>query len=92
MDIIFNSVEELYKRVKPALKTKKNEMSRNGYPYIKEIDIWNYLKEGKWVNCSNLSLHQIVTDILNCDDLKIDAYLKNKLNLRGRKAYFDEDK
>ena len=50
MDITFDTLEDLYKRVKPALKTKKEEMKRLGYIYIKEEDIWNYLKEIKWIN------------------------------------------
>ena len=50
MDITFSSLEELYNRIKPALRTKKEEMKRNGYIYVKEADIWNYLKEKKWIN------------------------------------------
>ena len=44
----FRSEEELYDRLKPALVTKRAEMKRNGYPYVKEEDVWNYLKEKKW--------------------------------------------
>ena len=43
----FNSLEELYERIKPALRCKQSEMKRNGYNYIKLEDIWNYLKEVK---------------------------------------------
>ena len=43
MDIEFSSKEELYQRVKPALKAKTMELKRVGYSYIREIDIWNYL-------------------------------------------------
>lgn len=89
MDITFNSLEELYKRIKPALKTKKEEMRRAGYIYIKEEDIWNYLKEVKWINSKNLSLYQMVNDVLNVDNMLIDKYLKEKLNMRNRKIYFD---
>lgn len=89
MDIIFDSLEELYKRVKPALRTKKEEMRRNGYIYIKEEDIWNYLKEVKWINSKNLALYQMVSDVLNIDDVLIDKYLKEKLNMRNRVVYFD---
>lgn len=89
MDITFGSLEELYKRIKPALKTKKEEMRRAGYIYIKEEDIWNYLKEVKWINAKNLSLYQMVSDVLNSDNMLIDKYLKEKLNLRNRVVYFD---
>lgn len=90
MDLEFNSLEELYKRIKPALTTKKEEMKRNGYVYVKEEDIWNYLKEIKWVNSKNLSLYQMTSDILDTDDLIIDEYLRRKLNLKNRKVYFDD--
>lgn len=86
----FRSEEELYDRVKPALMSKREEMRRNGYPYIKEEDIWNYLKEKKWKKETGLSLYLMVDDILNSDSALIDDYLKTKLNLRERKRYFEE--
>lgn len=89
MDIVFNSLEELYQRIKPALLTKKQEMIRRGYKYIKEEDIWNYLKEIKWKNSKDLSLYDMVSDILNSEDLVIDAYLKEKLNSSSRAIYFN---
>lgn len=91
MDINFNSQEELYNRIKPALKTKKREMNRMGYPFIEEEDIWNYLKEIKWKNDKNLSLFQMVTDILNTDNITISHYLQQKLSKKSRKVYFNEN-
>ena len=38
MEIEFNSLEELYNRLKPALITKKGEMHRSGYKYIEIED------------------------------------------------------
>ena len=89
MDIKFETLEELYKRIKPALITKKNEMHRDGYIYIKEEDIWNYLKDIKWKAAKGLSLYDMTSDILNTDNIIIDNYLKEKLNLRNRNVYFD---
>ena len=86
----FSSLEELYNRLKPALETKKMEMGRNGYSYIKIEDIWNYLKEVKWKSANNLSLYEMVSDVLNTDEGIIDAYLKQKLNLKDRELYFKE--
>lgn len=91
MEVEFNSLEELYNRLKPALITKKNEMNRSGYKYIKIEDIWNYLKEVKWKKAKDLSLYEMVSDVLNVDDLLIDDYLKQKLNLRNREIYFKEE-
>lgn len=89
MDIEFNSLEELYKRLKPALTTKTDEIKRQGYTYIKEEDVWNYLKEVKWKTSINLSLYEMVSDILNLESEKIDSYLKDKLNSLDRKIYFN---
>lgn len=87
----FKTLEELYQRIRPALTTKKEEMKRNGYIYIKEEDIWNYLREVKWLNSKDLSLYQMTCDILNTNDLVIDEYLRGKINLKNRKVYFKED-
>lgn len=86
MDLDFNSIEELYNRLQPALLTKKEQMRRNGYNYIKKQDIWNYLRDNKWKNSKDLSLYQMVSDILNTDDIYIDSYLKQQLKLRSRGA------
>lgn len=86
----FNSLEELYERIKPALHTKREEMKRAGYAYIKTEDIWNCLKETVWKKSHNLSLHQMVSDILNIENAQIDAYLKEKLNEQNRTVYFEK--
>ena len=89
MDLDFSSLEELYNRLKPALRTKKRELKENGYGYLKIEDIWNYLKENKWKRSSNLSLNDMVSDILNSDNEFIDDYFKEKLNEKNREVYFN---
>lgn len=79
MDIEFNNIKELYERLKPALQTKVNELKRNDLDYIKQEDIWNYLKESKWVSANNLLLYQMVDDILNLDNTEIDEYVKKEI-------------
>lgn len=91
MDVEFNSLEELYRRIKPALRTKAEEMKRSGFPYVKEDDIWNYLKEVRWVSSKNLSLYQMVSDVLNVDDGLVDKYLREKLSMRNRNVYFNNE-
>ena len=90
MDYEFHSLQELYKRVEPALSAKISELKRLGYYYIKEVDIWNYLIEDKWKKGNGLMLSDIVDDILNTDCSKIDTYLKNKVGNSNRLQYFDE--
>lgn len=91
MDVTFNSLQELYERILPALRAKKREMQREGYPYIKEDDIWNYLKEVKWIHSKNLTLFDMVDDVLNEDSMRIDAYLKKELRTIKRRRNLDED-
>ncbi len=90
MDITFDSLQELYQRVRPALAVKKAQMHREGYTHIKETDIWNYFKEIKWQKAENLYLHDIVADIINIDSYYIDEYVKDKLKSETRTANFNQ--
>lgn len=86
----FNSLQELYNRLKPALKCKQVEMVRNGFNYIQMEDIWNYLKEVKWKRATDLSLYEMVSDVLNTDNNMIDSYLKEKIKSSERTVYLGE--
>ena len=79
-NIKFNSLEELYYRLLPALKTKVDEFKLSGIYYINEKDIWEYLKKHKWSMCKNLTLSECVDDILNTSDLDYKKYLKTKIS------------
>ena len=46
----FKSLGELYKKLLPALNTKVGDLKRANIKYIKEIDVWNYLKYNYWKN------------------------------------------
>ena len=74
----FNSANELYQRLIPALKTKVTDLRRAGYDYLTIEDVWNYLKESKWKESRNLALHEMVSDILNSENIVIDDYFKHK--------------
>ncbi len=91
MDIEFKSLNELYTRIEPALETKKCEMQRIGYSYIKEEDIWNYLKEVKWTKSKDLSLYEMIDDVLNTDNVLIDSYFKKKMTNLKREKNLEED-
>ncbi len=90
MNTEFTTLEQLYERLKPALRTKMREMRSLGYSYIREEDIWNYLKEVKWVSSKNLLLFEMVRDVLNVDNGSVDSYVRQKLNSRERRIYFNE--
>lgn len=80
MEKRINTQSELYKRVLPALKTKRHEMMRQGIRIVKEIDIWNYNKEFVWKNAKDLTLASMVDNILNTSDKIYENYVIEKLN------------
>lgn len=81
MEYNFNSKEELYTRVKPALSAKLQELRRLNYPKITEEDIWNYLSEAKWSKSRGLMLSDIVSDIIHVDNRRLNEYVEK--NRRG---------
>lgn len=78
--IEFKTVEELYKRVSPALYSKLKELKRLGYTLVTEKDIWNYLVDNEWTNRTNLELYDLISDIINADNYKINDYVVSKLS------------
>ncbi len=74
MDLKFNNVRELYELLLPALETKEIQLRRNDYLGLSKQDIWDYLKNTIWKNANNLTLNQMVSDILNADDEQINSY------------------
>lgn len=76
----FASLRELYFKVRPVLKLKKEELKKLGMNHIVEADIWNYLKNEKWIKTTNLSLSELVNDILECNIENLDIYTKKELS------------
>lgn len=66
MDIEFNSQEELYRRVKPALTSKRREFKRYGIE-ANEQEIWMYLVENEFKKGINLTLADIVSEIMHLE-------------------------
>ena len=91
MDIEFNSIKELYDRLKPALNSKVNELKRYDIDYVKANDIWNYLKETKWKMAKNLLLCDMVDDILSLDNQVIDNYVKEEIRKKKVKPNLEDD-
>lgn len=87
----FNTLTELYIRVEPALDCKINEIKRTGINYINKEDIWNYLKINVWNYKNNLTLEQMVDNILNISIDKIDHYVKKEMKNYKRDANFEDD-
>lgn len=75
-EIRFKSLNELYTRLYPAFNTKKIELSSKGFD-LREIDLWNYLKENVWAYETNLTIHDMVNHILNIDETELKKYIDN---------------
>ncbi len=90
-DINFRSLEELYQKIKPALYSKVLEIKRIKIDYIKEEDIWNYLAEHDWKERRNLTMADMVNDILTLDNDIIKSYVLDFLKNESRNVKYDED-
>lgn len=81
MEISFNSLKELKQRITPAINTKIKELRNNNYLITTENDIWEYLKEEKWIKSNNLTLYDIINDILKLNNETIEEYsIKRRKN------------
>lgn len=74
----FNSITDLYKRVLPALQAKVTELKREKITKVDPMLIWEYCIEFFWKNKKDLRIHNIVSDIMNVDGLKLRAYANQK--------------
>ena len=81
----YRSQEELFKGLIPAMNVKLKLFKNTSYHYITKEDIWNYLKEIKWKSSSNLTLGEMVNDIIKLEPNDIDKYLKEQMKNEKKK-------
>lgn len=74
MNIEFKNLLELKNRIEPAIKSKVKEFNN-----ITEEDIWNYLKL-KWKKGTNLTLYDLINDIMNLKEIEIKEYKRSDKN------------
>ena len=72
----YKTTRELFDSLKPAFNVKLR-LIRKDYYYITKTDIWNYLKINKWCKDINLTISQMVDDIIMVDIDKVDRFLKD---------------
>ncbi len=75
---MYKDQKELFNILSGAFNVKLRLINKE-YNYIKKIDIWNYLKINKWCKDKNLSLSEMVNDIIKVDITKVDIFLKQHL-------------
>lgn len=74
MEIEFKNLLELKNRIEPAIKSKSKEFNK-----IKEEEIWDYLKS-KWKKGTNLTLYDLINDIMNLKEFEIEEYKRSDKN------------
>ena len=77
----YNSQKELYMNLVPALNVKLKLLRRNNYKDITREDIWNYLRDSKWRYGVDLTLADMVQDIIHTDNLEISKFVRSKNSL-----------
>jgi len=64
MDIGFSSVLELRKRLTPALRLRIKLLKKDNINMTEDM-LWDYFVNKYWKVANNLSLYEMVDDILN---------------------------
>ena len=73
----FSSQEELFKELIPAINVKISRLKMNQCYGVRYEDIWNYLKEYKWKDSVDLTLGEMVHDIIHVDNSELIKYVNN---------------
>jgi hypothetical protein len=72
----FTSLGELYKKLIPAFNVKKRLILNSKYKEITNENIWNYLTDTKWRQAVDLSLTDMINDIITADLADIYKYME----------------
>lgn len=72
----YKSQKDLYISLIPALNVKLRLLKNNDFGDITRMDIWNYLKNNKWRSSVDLTLADMVNDIIHTDNGDIYVYVK----------------
>ncbi len=73
----YKSQLDLYQGLIPAMNVKIKLLKKNHYDDISKEDIWNYLREHKWKSSVNLTLADMVQDIIHVDNLELVMAVRN---------------
>jgi hypothetical protein len=72
----FTSLKQLYQKLIPAFNVKKRLVKNSKYKHITNENIWEYLANTKWRQANNLSLPDMINDIITVDLDEIQKYLE----------------
>ena len=72
----FTSLQQLYQKLLPAFNVKKRLIFKSKYKDINNENIWNYLTETKWKTATDLSLPEMINDIITVELEDIYKYME----------------
>ena len=72
----FTSLQQLYQKLIPAFNVKRRLVLNSKYKDITNEHIWKYLAETKWRQANNLSLPDMINDIITADLEGIHEYME----------------
>jgi len=75
----FTSLNSLYERLVPALRTRMHELHQKKLYFIKEEDIFQAIRINRWNDTRGLTLFDMVDDILNIEEEIILEYIRLKV-------------
>ena len=70
----YSSQFELYQALLPVFNVKIRLLRYNNYNDVTNNDIWKYLSINKWKHSQNLTISEIVNDIILIDAADIIKY------------------
>ena len=70
----FTSLSQLYGKLIPAFNVKQRLIKNSKYKDITNENIWSYLTDTKWRNAKDLSLSEMINDIITVD---LENIIKN---------------
>ena len=67
----YQTLKDLYQHLIPAFNVKKRILSITKYKDIEFEDIWQYLADNKWRTSIDLTIAEMVNDIIIFDESSI---------------------
>ncbi len=63
----YSNIFELYKALAPVFSVKRRLLTITNYQSLKDEDIFKYLAKTKWQNAHDLTISEMVNDIITLD-------------------------
>ena len=71
----YTSQKELYLKLLPVFKVKNRLIQKSNYKNLTNENIWHYLSKEKWSKSHNLTISDIVNDIITVELDKVNKYI-----------------